>query len=77
MPTGNFLEQEVYSYRSRMREVVKNDDGKGHKKTPAFQGSGNSAHSPHLAECSAGIGTLPVIHRRVAGLHRAVSLHLS
>jgi hypothetical protein len=29
-----------------------------HKKTPAFQGSGLIAHSPHLAEISAGIGTL-------------------
>jgi len=48
-----------------------------HKKTPAFQGSGVTAHSPHLAESSAGIGTLPALRRWVAGLRRAVSLHLS
>ena len=29
-----------------------------HKKTPAFQGPGLIAHSPHLADDSAGIGTL-------------------
>jgi len=48
-----------------------------HKKTPDFQGSGVTAHSPHLAESSAGIGTLPALRRWVAGLRRAVSLHLS
>ena len=37
------------------------------------------AHSPHLADIaiSAGIGTLSAWREWVAGLHRAVSLHLS
>jgi hypothetical protein len=37
-----------------------------HKKTPAFQGSGLIAHSPHLAETSAGIGTL--LEKKSSGL---------
>lgn len=37
-----------------------------HKKTPVFQGPGLIAHSPHLAEISAGIGTL--LEKKSSGL---------
>ena len=39
--------------------------GTGHKKTPTSQGFGVTAHSPHLAAATAGIGTLPA---RTSGL---------
>ena len=55
---------------------------RAHKKTPASQGSGKIAHPPHLANWHIIVNPpelAPFLRhcKWVAGLHRAVSLHLS